>query len=472
MLFQTTRFAVFFVCVLLVSAFLARRRSLRHAFLLAASYVFYMAWNSLYLGLIVFSTVLDYWVGKALSKAQSETKKRAMLGLSLAGNLGVLGVFKYYDFFVENFEQLLGTVGIAVSAPVLDVLLPVGISFYTFQSLSYTLDIYAGRMKPARSLLEFSLFVAFFPQLVAGPIVRARDFLPQLRETPTVTNEMASSGLYLFLKGIVKKVVFADILGALLVDPVFADPGSYGGGWMLLAILGFKLQIYCDFSGYSDMAIGCGRLLGYELPVNFRSPYKAASIREYWSRWHISLGSWFRDYVFYPLGGSRASVSRVHFNILVTFLLVGLWHGASWTFVIWGAYYGVLICLERTFASKAETRADQTPTWQHRLPRIAFTLFLTTIASAIFRVRDLGHLKAVFGAFVLPTDWGAPIESVALVAFAAATVTHFLPETWKERTQERFVQTPAIVHAVLVVAVLVLVRLSMTKASPFYYFQF
>jgi len=472
MLFQTTRFAVFFVCVLLLSAVFAKRRTYRHMLLLAASYIFYMAWNSLYLGLILFSTVVDFWVGSALYTAKTERTRKVLLTLSLVGNLGVLGVFKYYGFFVENIEELFAVIGFSVSAPTLRIILPVGISFYTFQSLSYTLDIYKGRIAPSKSLLEFSLFVAFFPQLVAGPIVRARDFLPQLSTTPRVSDELASSGIYLFLKGLIKKVVFADLIGALLVDPVFASPGDYGGAWMLLAILGFKLQIYCDFSGYSDMAIGCGRLLGYRLPVNFRSPYKAASIGEYWSRWHITLGSWFRDYVFFPLGGSRSSAPRVYINILLTFLLVGLWHGASWTFVIWGGYYGVLSCIERALSIRRGSDSQGQTKWPRRLGKVGVTLLLTTIASAIFRVRDLGHLRDVFAAFTVPTDWSAEIETIAFLAFLGAAVTHFLPEDCKERAEAMFVNASAFTQATAVVAALVLIRITMSTASPFYYFQF
>jgi len=472
MLFQTTEFALFFVAVLLLSAVLARHRSLRHLLLLVASYVFYMAWNSLYLVLIVFSTLLDYWVGAAIHASQSPRARKMLLAVSLVGNLGVLGIFKYYDFFVGNFEHLLGAVGLTVSAPVLNVILPVGISFYTFQSLSYTLDIYWRRLSPARNLLEFSLFVAFFPQLVAGPIVRAREFLPQLQTTPTVTSDMASSGLYLFLKGMFKKVVFADLLGVMLVDPVFKHPSEYGGLWMLLAILGFKLQIYCDFSGYSDMAIGCGGMLGYRLPVNFRSPYKAASIREYWRRWHITLGSWFRDYVFFPLGGSRGGPLRTYRNLLVTFLLVGLWHGASWTFVIWGGYYGVLLCLERLLAPNVNTSPDAAFVWRRRVPMVLLTLVLTSVATAIFRVADLKQLMAVFDALASPTNWGAGVQGVVVVVFTAAAITHFLPESWKEGAEASFVRLPAFVQAVALVLVLVIVRLAMTQANPFYYFQF
>ena len=472
MLFQTPLFLAFFLGVLLLSAVLGHRWVLRQAMLLVASYVFYMAWNQWYIWLIVFSTLLDYGVGAAIARSSNPGRRKALLMLSLAGNLGVLAVFKYYDFFTENIEALCASIGVAVSAPTLDVLLPVGISFYTFQTLSYTLDIYRGQMAPAKSLLKFALFVSFFPQLVAGPIVRAREFLPQLDREPQVSAEQASSGLYLVLKGLVKKVVFADVLGQFLVDPVFADPAAYGGFWVVLGVVGFKLQIYCDFSGYSDIAIGCGRILGFDLPKNFRSPYKAASVAEYWSRWHMTLGSWIRDYVFFPLGGSRGSGPRVVFNIMVTFLLVGLWHGASWTFVLWGAYYGFVACIERFWVKPAPFETDDEPLSSGRVARVCLTLFLTSIASVLFRATDLAEVGSIIRAIAEPTLWAQRMAWPVLAVFLLAAVTHFFPEEGKQRLEDRFVAAPAVLQALVVVGVLIALRLANVSTNPFYYFQF
>ena len=440
--------------------------------LLVASYVFYMAWNQWYVWLIVFSTVLDYGVGAAIARSDNPKRRKALLMVSLTGNLGVLAVFKYYDFFTGNVEALLSSIGFSLSAPTLDLLLPVGISFYTFQTLSYTLDIYRGQLSPAKSLLDFALFVCFFPQLVAGPIVRAREFLPQLDRDPVVSEVQAGSGLYLVLKGLVKKVAFADVLGQFLVDPVFNDPTAYGGFWVVLAILGFKLQIYGDFSGYSDIAIGCGRMLGYDLPRNFRSPYKAASVAEYWSRWHMTLGSWIRDYVFFPLGGSRGSGPRVVFNIMLTFLLVGLWHGASWTFVLWGGFYGVIACVERFWVRPAPFESDDEPISPGRLSRVGLTLFLTSIASVLFRSTDLAQVGSIVGAVFSPTLWAQRMAWPVLAVFLVAAITHFFPEKGKAWCEERFVAAPAAVQAVAVVAVLVALRVASVKSNPFYYFQF
>jgi D-alanyl-lipoteichoic acid acyltransferase DltB (MBOAT superfamily) len=295
MLFQTPTFGLFLVVVVAVATLLDGRAKLHQGFLLVASWLFYAAWDVRFLGLIVFSTFLDYFAALAIARAATPGRRRALLAVSLAGNLGLLGLFKYFDFFAESVERLLAALGVEASLPLLHLILPVGISFYTFQTLSYTIDVYRGTLEPRRSPVQFALFVAFFPQLVAGPIVRASEFLPQLDEPRRYDDLTTGSGIYLILKGLVKKVVFADVLGTYLVNPVFADPAAHPGFWVLLAVYAFKFQIYGDFSGYSDVAIGCGRLLGFELPENFRSPFKSTSFTEYWRRWHMTLGSWFRD---------------------------------------------------------------------------------------------------------------------------------------------------------------------------------
>jgi D-alanyl-lipoteichoic acid acyltransferase DltB (MBOAT superfamily) len=263
--------------------------------------------------------------------------------------------------------------------------------------MSYTIDIYRGRLEPRRSFIEFALFVSFFPQLVAGPIVRARQFLPQLDRAPAPSERCTAAGLYLVLKGLVKKVFIADLLGRLLVDPVFAGPAGYGALWGLLAVYAFKFQIYNDFSGYSDVAIGCGRLLGYELPVNFRSPYKSRSITEYWQRWHITLGAWFRDYLFFPLGGTRRGEFRTQLNLLLVMGLVGLWHGAKWTFVIWGLYYGVLMCLARIRKAWFGREVKEVSALGG-VARVLLVFNLTALAAVFFRAPDLLTVRQLAGA--------------------------------------------------------------------------
>jgi alginate O-acetyltransferase complex protein AlgI len=471
-LFHTARFGFFLIAVLVVAGVLARHRRARQAFLLVASYVFYAAWNVRYLGLIVFSTLLDYVVGAAIHRSADTRVRKVLLGISLAGNLGVLAVFKYYGFFVDSLLDLLAVIGLYPSPPALHLLLPVGISFYTFQSMSYTIDIYRQELEPRRSLLEFSLFVTFFPQLVAGPIVRARQFLPQLDGPQGATEHQTGSGIYLILKGLLKKVVIADVLAVSLVDPVFSNPLRYGAGAILAAIYGFKFQIYNDFSGYSDIAIGAGRLLGYELPINFRSPFKAATIADYWRRWHISMSTWFRDYVFVPLGGSRSGLPRTWVNTLITMGLVGLWHGAAWTFVWWGLYHGVLLCL---FTALVAVRSR--PGLDRLLPRVphlvgVLSIFhLTMLGAVLFRARDLATVRLLFSRTAALAA-GAAVDPRLVALIGAAMLLHFTPEAWKEGLEERFAGLSPLLQGAAVAAVIALLVLVSGQAQPYYYFQF
>jgi len=477
MLFHTAQFGLFLCVVLVLSAALARNRAARHAMLLSASYVFYAAWSVKYLALIVFSTALDYVVGDAIFRTRAPRWRKVLLVISLTGNLGVLAAFKYYGFFAANLEILLHAVGLRGSLPALHVILPVGISFYTFQSMSYTIDIYRGTLEPRRNPIDFALFVAFFPQLVAGPIVRAREFLPQLDRWEGVTERQAGTGLYLVLKGLAKKVLIADLLAVYLVDPVFHEPGKYGLFAVLAAIYAFKFQIYNDFSGYTDIARGVGRLLGYELPVNFRSPFKARSIPEYWRRWHITMSSWFRDYLFYPLGGSRGGLGRTCRNILITFALVGLWHGAAWTFVLWGSYYGVLLCgstlVRRLRGKNVQALAEDSPQeWRLRtLVQVLLVFHLTLIAGVLFRSPDLATLGEMWAAtrhgFAGP---GVSLEVLGLLMVAA--VLHFAPERIKELAQSSFERLPPALQGASAAVVLGTVVTFAGVANPYYYFQF
>jgi alginate O-acetyltransferase complex protein AlgI len=379
MLFVESRFFVFFLVVFLVHWLLPWHRA-RKVWLLAASYVFYAAWDWRFLGLILASTAIDWFAGRGVFRAAEHTRRRRLwLIVSLAGNLGLLGFFKYYNFFVESAAALLGSVGFEVSAPILAIVLPVGISFYTFQTLSYTLDIHFGRLKPTDSLLDLALFVGFFPQLVAGPIVRAIQFLPQLEAKKRFADVPVRTALAIFFFGFVKKTCFSDHL-APIVDQMFADPAGYDAASAWLGTVLFYLQLYCDFSAYSDMAIGLALLLGFQLPLNFDFPYFTRSIGEFWQHWHITLGSWFRAYVYIPLGGNRRGVGRTHVNLLVVFLLSGLWHGAHWNFVIWGFIHGAFIVLERIgLGAWLERRS----VWTRRLyVNLVWILSLTFFRSA------------------------------------------------------------------------------------------
>jgi len=477
MLFHTAQYAVFLAVVLGLSGLLIRHRRTREAMLLFASWIFYAAWNVKYLGLILFSTVLDYVIGAEIYRSDSPRYRKLLLIVSLVGNLGILGVFKYYGFFVENIDTLLQLFGLHPSLPALKVILPVGISFYTFQSMSYTIDIYRGDLEPRKSLMEFALFVAFFPQLVAGPIVRAREFLPQLDRKPGATSHQTGTGIYLILKGLIKKVLIGDILAVYVVDPVFANPAGFGALAIAAAIYGFKFQIYNDFSGYSDIAIGTGRLLGYDFPINFRSPYKAASITEYWRRWHITMGSWFRDYVFFPLGGSKGGLGRICINTFITMGLVGLWHGAAWTFVLWGCYHGVLLTLSVVKRHVAARLRPGTPTgpeeWSpagHFL-RVAVVFHLTVLGSLIFRSTSLATIGQMWNSIrIHGIGPGVSTEFLLLILFAF--LLHFTPERWKAQIEDTFSGLPAVVQGVIAALVIGLIATAMSTARPYYYFQF
>ncbi len=420
MLFNTLNFALFFAIVLAGNAALRKHLRLQNALLLVASAAFYAAWDARFLALIFGSTLLDFCVGRALDQrmpdgrhTRSARTRRGLLILSLVGNLGALAFFKYFGFFVESACGLAGLVGIDLASPALEVLLPVGISFYTFQSLSYTVDIYRGELRSEPSFVRFALFVAFFPQLVAGPIVRAAEFLPQIARPRRVTADALRSATWLICWGLFKKSFAADNL-APLVELGFRDDVT-NTGVAGVAVYAFAMQIYCDFSGYTDIARGCARVLGFELPLNFHIPYAAANPVEFWRRWHISLSTWLRDYLYIPLGGSRGSRGTTLRNLLVTMLLGGLWHGAAWTFVLWGAFHGVLLGAHRWLAGRRRGKLA--------LPiavrRIAF-FHLVCLGWVLFRADGLAQAGSVLTSLVSPGWSGAHPES--LLVYAAPVV--------------------------------------------------
>jgi alginate O-acetyltransferase complex protein AlgI len=469
MLFPTPTFGLFLILVVLGATLLSERPRLHHAFLLAASYLFYAAWDPRFLVLIIFSTMLDYSVGLALASAASARSRKWLLTASLVGNLGVLCTFKYYDFFADSLVRLLDSFGYQASIPVLNLILPVGISFYTFQTLSYTIDIYRGDLEARTSLLDVALFVGFFPQLVAGPIVRARNFLPQLDHRPRYDAATSSSGLYFILKGLTKKVLFADLLGSFLVNPAYSDPESYTGAWVLLAWVGFALQIYGDFSGYSDVAIGSARLLGFELPVNFRSPFKATSFTDFWRRWHLTLGAWFHDYLYRPLVGFRSGFWKSSLALLLTMTLVGLWHGAAWTFVVWGLCHGLYLFCERGFR---HLRGKRRPTPWLRPFKMLVVFSIGVVTLAVFRAPSMGHFWQMISAIRTPAIGLDSIPPVAWGALTLAFGAYYAPERWKEGIESAFVHLPAFGQALVTVVLLTAFRVTGAVVEPFYYFQF
>ncbi len=387
MLFHTWQFLIFFSIVYLLYLKVKGTRY-QLPLLLGASYFFYGWWNPLYLLLIVYSTLLDFWVVRCMDRGR---KKRFWLGVSIVNNLFLLGFFKYGQFFADNLNALFGFTGIPLHVPMADVLLPVGISFYTFQSMSYTIDFYRGQIPRERSFIRFATFVSLFPQLVAGPIERAATLLPQLKDEVRITWHNVSDGLTLFMVGFFKKVALADFL-AMYVDPVYAYPQGHGGFTLLMATFFFAWQIYFDFSGYTDMARGIARMMGFNLMLNFNRPYLATSLGDFWGRWHISLSSWFKDYVYIPLGGNRAGTVSTYMNMFIVMVVSGLWHGAAWTFVIWGALHAIGRVFTRGLEQTVFYR-ERVPTIFKQLLVFSFVLFTWIF----FRAESLGDAWFIAG---------------------------------------------------------------------------
>ncbi len=350
MLFNSQIFAWFFLIVYTAYLLLARRHRAQNLLLLIASVIFYGYWDWRFLSLLFLSTVIDFYASNGIARTLDPIVRKRYLVFSVVSNLTLLGVFKYFNFFSENAARMLEAFGLRPDVMTMQVVLPVGISFYTFQTMSYTIDVYRGRLQPARDLLDFSLFVSFFPQLVAGPIERAGSLLPQMVSPRRIRIEHVHAGLFLLLWGYFKKVVVADNVGSI-ANEVFNHYTQYRGADLAIGIVAFAVQIYGDFSGYSDIARGLAKLMGFELMVNFKLPYFAVSPQDFWARWHVSLSTWLRDYLYVPLGGNRCGAGRTCLNLMLTMLLGGLWHGAAWNFVAWGAYHGALLVGYRAWYS-------------------------------------------------------------------------------------------------------------------------
>ncbi len=461
MLFHTWTFLCFFVIVL--GGFHAlRKTSLWVHWLLLASYVFYGWWNPYYLGLILYSTALDFLVVRMMDRPN--TRRRLWLWISIINNLSLLFFFKYAGFFISNLNGLLG---LNLPQPEnlmpfgLEYLLPVGISFYTFQSMSYTIDFYRGEIEREKSFVRFATFVSFFPQLVAGPIERARNLLPQFLRAPKVTREDFSDGLSLFVLGLFKKLALANYL-ALYVERVYGAPGDFGGGALALATFAFAWQIYFDFSGYTDMARGVARMMGFRLMLNFNNPYLAVSLGDFWSRWHISLSTWFRDYLYIPLGGNRRGVKRVYLNLLATFIISGLWHGAAWTFLVWGSLHGLGLVATRQLERSSWFR-DRLPRFVKQIGVFLFVCF----AWVFFRAESMGDAGLIISR-IFGSAWTDPQMPLLMLGLITATwACQFLQESrWQSRLQSAWVRVG------LVVGMLLYICLCSSGGGEFIYFQF
>ena len=422
-----------FMALVLLGLRLAPNRTSRQALLLVASCYFYAYWNPLYLLLLLAPSAIDYIAALKIEESENHVIRKRWLLFSLITNLGLLGYFKYADFFVQQFSAFLG-----IQARHLDILLPVGISFYTFKTMSYVIDVYRREMPASRSLWRYAMFVTYFPELVAGPIVRASVFLPQMTRTLTPSWSRAWIGTQAILLGLTKKLVVADRL-APFADTVFAAPGNFSSATVLSAVIAYSLQIYCDFSGYSDIAIGVSRIIGYDLPENFNMPYAATSITEFWRRWHMTLSQWLRDYLYIPLGGNRLGKWRTYVNLFLTMLLGGLWHGASWTFVFWGFLHGLGLAVHKFRLDRIKDgRARPLPPVAGWLLTYGFVCFAWVFfraqdfATAMVIVRKLLWLEpAGVGHFYLPLALLVPIVVVAhWLGKAASDQSHDSREQW------------------------------------------
>lgn len=478
MLFNSLSFAVFLPIVFLLYWFATGGNTRRqNVLLLIASYYFYACWDWRFLFLLVFSTLLDYYTGIKIHEAFSRKNKLIWLWLSIGINLGFLGVFKYYNFFAESMADALALLGINGSITTLKVILPVGISFYTFHGLSYVIDLYNDRIKPEKNFIDYSLFVSFFPLLVAGPIERATHLLPQIVNKRVFSNSKAADGLRQILWGLFKKIVIADNC-ATYANEIFNHAGDYSGSTLALGAIFFAFQIYCDFSGYSDIALGTARLFGIELLRNFAFPYFSRDIAEFWRRWHISLSSWFRDYVYIPLGGSKGTLLFKIRNTFIIFLLSGFWHGANWTFIFWGllnALYFLPLLLSKQNRVHtnvvAQGRLFATP---KELLQIASTFGLTVIAWVFFRAENLNsafaYLKGMFSSTIFTKPQIFPIDVIALLGA-------FLVVEWLQREKQHALQIdgfkiPRTVRWGIYYAVMLAIAIFGGTQQEFIYFQF
>jgi alginate O-acetyltransferase complex protein AlgI len=401
MLFNSYQFALFFATVLTAYWLLHNRPRIQNVLLLASAYYFYACWNPKFLSLLIVSTIMDYACGIWVDRVDDPRWRSGVVALSMALNLGILGYFKYFHFFAESLQSLLALSGVSIPLEHLEVVLPIGISFYTFQSMSYVIDVYRRQIKPTRNLVEFATFVSFFPHLVAGPIMRSTTLLPQVASRRPFNLDQFYAGAYLIFWGLLKKVVVADNL-ALIVKDLFGRWQTLDGGLALMAIYAFAFQIYADFSGYTDIARGVAKCLGFELALNFKLPYFATSPKDFWERWHISLSHWLRDYLYISLGGNRRGTLLTYRNLMLTMILGGLWHGAAWTFVIWGLYQGLLLVSHRLASPWLERIQPTDPIdracWTGL--RIVVTFHLVCFGWLIFRSQSLDQIAGMLAAIV------------------------------------------------------------------------
>jgi len=418
LLFNSIEFLLFFVVVFFFYwKILSKSYAKQNLLLLCSSYFFYGWWDWRFLSLIIFSSFVDYFVGQKLGTVKDQTYRKGLLLISLIINLGFLAYFKYFNFFIDSFAELLNQLGFQSNRSSLNIILPVGISFYTFQALSYTIDVYRKKIEPTKDIISFLSFVAFFPQLIAGPIERASHLLPQFYKRRNFDYVIIADGLRQILWGLFKKIVIADRL-AILVNTVYGNPENFDGITLIIATVFFSIQIYCDFSGYSDIAIGVAKLFGIDLRANFNFPYLSKSITEFWKRWHISLSTWFRDYLYIPLGGNKVSKIRNVFNLFIVFIISGFWHGANYTFIIWGAIHGLLLVIEK-FTFKKQHEDDEKLSISN-IFRMLITYLIVTFAWIFFRANNLSD-----AIYVVKNIFNFNLDNLSIFYESGSTVKLF-----------------------------------------------
>ena len=489
LLFTQLYFWVFYFIVLLIYSGIYRRRALRNAFLFGASLFFYWKTSGLFFLILVFSTFSDYYLGHLIHSARKKSWKKFGVAMSVVINLFLLSYFKYTYLFVDTVNSLFNMNIEVVNHLALwsnrltgthfdvsRILLPVGISFYTFQTISYTVDVYRGKVDPVKHILDFGFYVSFFPQLVAGPIVRASDFIPQLYKRYSLSMEEFSYALFMIMKGLFKKMFIGDYLALNFIDRVFANPVGFSGFENLMALFGYSLQVYVDFSGYTDIAIGVALLLGFRLPKNFNSPYKATSVGNFWKRWHISLSSWLRDYLYIPLGGNRKGRIMTDVNLMITMLLGGLWHGASWQFMVWGGLNGVGLVVYKLW--RKISPYEKSNHWAVRFWKILNTFLFITFTRIWFRSESMEKANQLirqvvreFNASIIPEVlWSYRLVFGVMIL---GYFTHWVPERWKLALLNGFTRTPIWAKVIIVVVVIFIIYQSWSAdLQPFIYFQF
>lgn len=496
LLFTRLYFWGFFAFLLIFYSILYKKNPLRNAYLFFMSLFFYYKSGGYFFTLLIISTITDFTLGQLIYSAKTDLKKKIYVACSVFINLSLLGYFKYAYFFTDIFNttfhtdfKVINHLAVWTNSifgshfDISKIILPVGISFYTFQTISYTVDVYRQKLKPVKNIIDFGFYVSFFPQLVAGPIVRAAEFIPQLYQKFKLTKQEFGHAVFLILNGLVKKMLISDYISINFVDRVFEAPSAYTGFENLMATYGYSIQIYCDFSGYTDIAIGIALLLGFRLPINFNSPYKALNITDFWRRWHISLSSWLRDYLYIPLGGNRKGKIRTDINLMITMLLGGLWHGANLRFVIWGGIHGIALVIQKIWAKRnlSLSRYYHTNSSKNvffRFISVFTTFHLVTFAWIFFRAESMHDALSVisqiatnFQTELVPVMISSYYKPFALIL--VGFIIHWLPSSFKENYRGWFIKSHVAIKIIVVVLViLILYQAKSAEIQPFIYFQF